>query len=389
MRVFITIFYLLFSLQVFAQSDGTMPPAEEPPKEDPSAVPAEPASGSTQPTPTPTSTTPTAPVTTPAPSPKVTPTPKPKPNFTLTPVSAPVVTEPTNQDSLLPQSSNNFKLLAIPGALAVGLLGFFGLKLKNKKPARNASGIADAGGEKEEDSKCLNFKKLMEEKLNELTDLKSQLKNLIKDKTAEQIKQIGAGTPAGKLFVSVEETQKAYNKFKELYEKCITDFSLQKTTLLYLHKPKEKQILLASKKRTSKNLKWGELGLGKWNGVGGKLEGNESIAEGLIREVKEEIGVLIKEEDLIKVATLKFLYQDKADWNQHAHVFFVEKWEGEPTETEEMLPRWYSTDALPYEQMWLDDPHWLPKVIEGKKVDGLIHLNKEGDKIVEIKIDEI
>ena len=53
------------------------------------------------------------------------------------------------------------------------------------------------------------------------------------------------------------------------------------TTLCLLKK--EDSILLALKKRG--------FGEGKYNGVGGKLENNETPEEAMIRECKEEIGV--------------------------------------------------------------------------------------------------
>jgi len=41
------------------------------------------------------------------------------------------------------------------------------------------------------------------------------------------------------------------------FEKCITDISIQKTTLLFLHKPEEKKILLGMKKRRfGKGMEW-------------------------------------------------------------------------------------------------------------------------------------
>lgn len=156
---------------------------------------------------------------------------------------------------------------------------------------------------------------------------------------------------------------------------------MQQTTLLYLHKPSEKKILLAMKKR--------RFGEGKWNGVGGKLMEGETIKQALVRETFEEIGVKINEDDLVQVATLEFLYKDKPEWDQESHVFFIEKWNGEPIETEEMIPKWFLIKDLPYDKMWLDDPYWLPNILEGKKVRGVISLNNEGDKIIDIKINEI
>jgi len=34
-----------------------------------------------------------------------------------------------------------------------------------------------------------------------------------------------------------------------------------------------------------------------------------------------------------------------------------------------MLPQWFATDAIPFDQMWADDQHWLPLVLQGKRVE--------------------
>ena len=54
------------------------------------------------------------------------------------------------------------------------------------------------------------------------------------------------------------------------------------TTLCLLRK--DNKILLAMKKRG--------FGTGKYNGVGGKIENGETLNEAMIRETKEEIGVI-------------------------------------------------------------------------------------------------
>ncbi|HEV7424107.1 MAG TPA: 8-oxo-dGTP diphosphatase [Candidatus Paceibacterota bacterium] len=156
---------------------------------------------------------------------------------------------------------------------------------------------------------------------------------------------------------------------------------MQKTTLLYLYKANEKQILLGMKKR--------RFGTGKWNGVGGKLEKGENIKEALVREIKEEIDVTINPDDLKQVATLDFRYTGNPEWNQQSHVFFIEKWQGEPIETEEIIPKWHDVNSLPYENMWLDDIHWLPLVLRGRKVKASFVYNKTGDIITHKKVEEI
>jgi len=126
-------------------------------------------------------------------------------------------------------------------------------------------------------------------------------------------------------------------------------------TLLFL--VREGEILLAMKKR----------GFGKdlWNGVGGKIEANETIEQALVRECQEEIGVTPLE--FRKVAIHEFDYADKDD-PVVVHTYLCNEWLGEPNETEEMRPQWFNLSAIPYEQMWPDDQHWLPQVLAGKRL---------------------
>ena len=91
----------------------------------------------------------------------------------------------------------------------------------------------------------------------------------------------------------------------------------------------------------------------------------------------EEIGV--KPLNYAQKATLKFFASDHKDWNQEVHVFLIYKWEGEPQESDEMKPQWIPVNAIPYPQMWSDDPYWLPKVLAGENVQGEFSFNSEGD----------
>ncbi len=130
------------------------------------------------------------------------------------------------------------------------------------------------------------------------------------------------------------------------------------TTLCYLHTASD--ILLAMKKKG--------LGVGKLNGVGGKVEERESVEQAMVRETMEEIGVSINEESLEKVAILTFTHDTKPEWDQECHVFMVSEWEGEPVESEEMSPEWYSKDNLPLEKMWESDLYWLRDVLNGDRI---------------------
>jgi ADP-ribose pyrophosphatase YjhB (NUDIX family) len=151
---------------------------------------------------------------------------------------------------------------------------------------------------------------------------------------------------------------------------------LRQVTLCFLTKGDE--ILLAMKKRG--------FGEGRWNGTGGKPQGEETIEETAVRETNEEIGV--KTKDLKQVATLNFYFPHNSNWNQQVIVYLSENWEGEPSETEEMFPQWYKKDNLPFNSMWADDIFWLPLVLEGKKLKAEFIFG-EGDIVLDSRIEEI
>lgn len=131
-------------------------------------------------------------------------------------------------------------------------------------------------------------------------------------------------------------------------------------TLLFLRSGD--QILLAMKKRG--------FGAGKWNGAGGKLEPGETIEQALVRETVEEIGVTPT--SWTAVGQLDFVQDaDTPDpWHMFVYAYITDSWEGEPAESEEMMPKWFHIENIPYADMWDDDEFWLPHVLDGKKVTG-------------------
>ena len=131
-------------------------------------------------------------------------------------------------------------------------------------------------------------------------------------------------------------------------------------------------------------------GAGKWNGVGGKVADGEDAAAAAIRETKEEIGVTIAPEDLESAGALEFDYQDNRDeWNQQCNIFVARRWEGELVESDEMRPQWYRKNALPFDNMWVDDPHWLPMVLAGKKVKGKFLFEDKGGAMINFAVSEV
>lgn len=130
-----------------------------------------------------------------------------------------------------------------------------------------------------------------------------------------------------------------------------------KTVLTLCLPVKDGKILLGMKKRG--------FGAGRWNGFGGKVEEGETIEEAAKRETKEESVIEIK--GMEKVGIHEFRFAVKPQDVLEVHVFRVNSFVGEPTETEEMKPEWFLFDEIPYTEMWPDDIYWLPLFLERKK----------------------
>ena len=123
----------------------------------------------------------------------------------------------------------------------------------------------------------------------------------------------------------------------------------------------EDKVLLGMKKKG--------FGKGKWLGVGGKVNKNEGVKEAVKREVKEETQVVPKK--LVKVGIISFYfpYVKKPErWNQKVHIFISLSWEGEPRETDEILPKWFEISKLSLDKMWDDAKYWLPQILKGDKI---------------------
>jgi 8-oxo-dGTP pyrophosphatase MutT (NUDIX family) len=128
-------------------------------------------------------------------------------------------------------------------------------------------------------------------------------------------------------------------------------------------------------------------GEGRWNGVGGKLDEGESAEQAAIRETKEEI--LVTPTATKKVAELHFdEFHKGKPYRIKVHVFTCIQWQGTPTETEEMAPKWFTLDELPLANMWPDDKFWLEKVLHGAIIRGQFTLDKN-DRIIKHQIEEV
>jgi 8-oxo-dGTP diphosphatase len=128
---------------------------------------------------------------------------------------------------------------------------------------------------------------------------------------------------------------------------------------------REAEILLILKKRG--------LGAGKVNGPGGRLEPGESAEACAIRETQEELGVTPV--GLEWRGELHFQFTD--GYGLHCAVFTATDCLGEPIETDEAVPLWTRLDAIPFHEMWADDIHWLPGMLEGRNFLGFFDFEGE------------
>ena len=122
-------------------------------------------------------------------------------------------------------------------------------------------------------------------------------------------------------------------------------------------------VLLGMKKRG--------FGEGNWNGFGGKLDQGENFKQGASRELEEECGLAAQPEDLLLRGRLDFEFGKEGELEaiQTVAVYTVEErlCKGKVVESEEMAPKWFEAEALPFDSMWPDDVYWFPSLLDPKE----------------------
>lgn len=141
------------------------------------------------------------------------------------------------------------------------------------------------------------------------------------------------------------------------------------------------EILLGYKKRG--------FGQGKYGGFGGKLQDGETLSQAALRELQEEAGLSADLADLVSLGTLTFIFPYKHPWDQEVHVFVVRKWQGTPTESDEMQPKWFDITQIPLEQMWDDSRYWLPHILAGERIKAVFTLNQNNETVKDYAINII
>ncbi|MFH1456302.1 MAG: 8-oxo-dGTP diphosphatase [archaeon] len=102
---------------------------------------------------------------------------------------------------------------------------------------------------------------------------------------------------------------------------------------------------------------------GKWNGLGGKIKPGETPEECVIREVREESGLIIKN-PLLKGFLTFPEFDDNEEWR--VFVYVATEFYGELIDSPEGNLAWINNPEILNLNIWGGDKHFL-KWIEGEK----------------------
>ncbi len=106
-----------------------------------------------------------------------------------------------------------------------------------------------------------------------------------------------------------------------------------------------------------RNKKQNDIHLGKWNGLGGKMERNETPEECIIREVFEESGLQVHHPILKGILTFPD-FDGMNDWL--VFVFLITKFSGRLHSSSEGSLAWINNHSLLDIPLWEGDRIFLP-----------------------------
>lgn len=128
-------------------------------------------------------------------------------------------------------------------------------------------------------------------------------------------------------------------------------------TLAYIMSPEGQSVLMIHR-----NSRPDDIHYGKYNGLGGKLDPGEDVAEGVRREIREEAG--IEAEKLTLRGTVSWPgFANGEDW--FAFIFRVDRWSGTPLiGNHEGTLEWVPISRLHELNLWDSDRLWIDMVFE-------------------------
>ena len=150
---------------------------------------------------------------------------------------------------------------------------------------------------------------------------------------------------------------------------------MKMTTLCYIEKEGKYLMLHRVKKHH-------DINAGKWIGVGGHVENGETPEECLLREVKEETGLVLTAYRLHGLVT----FLSDACEPELMCVFTADAFDGEMIECDEGELAWVDKSEVLALPTWEGDHVFLERLLSGDERFFSIKLRYEGDKLVEKKI---
>lgn len=104
--------------------------------------------------------------------------------------------------------------------------------------------------------------------------------------------------------------------------------------------------------------------LGKYNGLGGKLEPGEDVMSGMRREIREEASIECGTLSLRGTINWPGFGRNGEDW--FGFLFLIESFSGQvPTSNAEGSLEWVALDQLGTLNLWEGDRQFLPLVFDG------------------------
>lgn len=129
-------------------------------------------------------------------------------------------------------------------------------------------------------------------------------------------------------------------------------------TLGYVLSPDRRRVLLIHR-----NARADDQHLGKYNGLGGKLDRDEDVLTGFRREIREEAAIECTALTLRGTISWPGFGRQGEDWL--AFVFLVQAWTGTPLERNpEGTLEWVPVDRILDLPLWEGDRHFLPLVFD-------------------------
>lgn len=129
-------------------------------------------------------------------------------------------------------------------------------------------------------------------------------------------------------------------------------------TLGYILSADRRQVLMIHR-----NARPGDQHLGKYNGLGGKLERDEDIAAGMRREIAEEAGLVVTSMQLRGTLSWPGFGKNGEDWL--GFIFLIDGFTGTALSSNpEGSLEWVDREQLHALPMWEGDRHFLPLVFD-------------------------